>query len=64
MFNAEGGINAPLYKKGKAHFKHVYSQYNHRAVGLIELERVRLKSAVIDGQDSRTPSPKVEGQES
>ena len=48
MFNAEGSINAPLYKKGKAHFEHVYSQYNRRAVRLIELERVRLKSVAID----------------
>jgi hypothetical protein len=64
MFDAEGGIDAPLYKKGKAHFEHVYSQYNRRAIRLAELEQVRLESAAIDAQDSRTPSPEVEGQES
>jgi transposase len=25
MFNTEGGDDSPLYKKGKAHFEHVYS---------------------------------------
>ena len=25
MFNVEGGADSPLYKKGKAHFEHVYS---------------------------------------
>jgi hypothetical protein len=64
MFVVEGSINAPLYKKGKAHFKHVYSQYNRRAIRLTELEQVRLKSAAIDAQDSRTLLPKVKGQES
>jgi len=64
MFDAEGGIDAPLYKKGKAHFEHVYSQYNRRAIRLAELEQVRLESAAIDAQDSRTLSPEVEGQES
>jgi hypothetical protein len=28
MFDADRGIEAPLYKKGKAHFETIYSQYN------------------------------------
>jgi len=63
MFDAEGGVNSPLYKKGKAHFEHVYSQYNRRAVGLAELERVRLENLAIDAHEARLESPEIEGQE-
>jgi hypothetical protein len=63
MFNIEGGINSPLYKKGKAHFEHVYSQYNRRAIRLAELEQIRLENAAINAQDNRSQSPEVKGQE-
>jgi hypothetical protein len=61
MFNIEGGVNSPTYKKGKAHFEHVYSQYNQRAVGLIELERVRLENITIDAREARSESLEIEG---
>ena len=48
MFDAEGGNEAPLYKKGKAHFETVYSQYNRKAIGLRELERIRVANEAID----------------
>jgi hypothetical protein len=63
MFDAEGGVESLLYKKGKAHFEHVYSQYNRRAVGLAEHERVRLENLVIDAREAQSESPEVEGQE-
>ena len=33
IYTADGGINAPMYKKSKAHFQHVYSEYKRRVVG-------------------------------
>ena len=63
MFDTEGGDDSPLYKKGKAHFEHVYSQYNRRAVSLVELERVRLENLAIDAREARLESLEVKGQE-
>ena len=31
LFEADGGVQAPLYKKGKVHFEHTYRQYKLRA---------------------------------
>jgi hypothetical protein len=64
LFEADGGVNAVQYKRGKAHFEHVYSDYKRRANGLADLERRRLEDAARDAQDrQRSPSPEEEGQE-
>jgi hypothetical protein len=63
MFEAEGGAESVAYKKGKAHFEHVYSQYNRRAIGLAELERIRLENIAIDVREARSVSPEIEGEE-
>ena len=63
LFDAEGGANSPNYKKGKAHFQHVYSQYSQRARGIAEYKRAQAERAAIDTQGSPSPSPEVEGQE-
>ena len=63
IFNTKGGAESVAYKKGKAHFEHVYSQYNRRAVGLAELERIRLENIAIDVREARSASPEIEGEE-
>ena len=63
IFNIKGSIDLPLYKKGKAYFKHVYNQYNRKAIKLAKLERIRLENAAINAQDNRSQSPEVKGQE-
>ena len=51
------------YKKGKAHFEHVYSQYNRRAIGLAELECIQLENIAIDIREVCSVSPEIEGEE-
>jgi hypothetical protein len=68
LFDAKGGAESILYKKGKAHFQHVYSYYNKRAVGIKEWERQRAENKAIDAQEAqeaqaRSESLEVEGQE-
>jgi hypothetical protein len=65
IYTADGGINAPMYKKSKAHFQHVYSEYKRRAVGITEFNRQEAENNAIDAQDSRSSTPEEEedGQE-
>jgi hypothetical protein len=63
MFEAEGGAELVAYKKGKAYFEHIYSQYNWRVIGLAELERIRLENIAINIREARSASPEIEGEE-
>jgi hypothetical protein len=60
LFAAEGGVNSSAYKKAKAHFQHVFSDYNKRAIGIKEYER---REAENIRPEVRTPSPIVNNEE-
>jgi hypothetical protein len=66
LFEADEGEDSIQYKKGKAHFEHVYSAYKTRSVGLVERERIRAENAAIDAAEAReirSVSPELEGEE-
>jgi hypothetical protein len=63
LYEAEGGENSPVYKKAKAHFQHVFSYYQRRAVGLAEWDRQQAENATIEARGSRSPSPEIRGRE-
>ena len=48
LFDAEGGANSALYKKGKAHFQYVYSDYSRRVILIKNWER----QEAIDAQEA------------
>jgi hypothetical protein len=54
LYTADGGVNSTAYKKAKAHFQHVFSDYNKRAVGIKEYER---QEAENRRPETRTLSP-------
>jgi len=47
IYTADGGINAPMYKKSKAHFQHVYSEYKRRAVRSQNLTGRKLRMMLL-----------------
>ena len=68
LFKAEGGIDSASYKKGKAHFQRVYSDYSRRAALIKDWHRQEAENKAIDAQEARdrlrhTDSLEVEGKE-
>ena len=45
---ATGSLKSLLAIKGKAHFKHVYGQYNQRAVRIKEYQRQKAVNDMLD----------------
>jgi zinc finger BED domain-containing protein 1 (E3 SUMO-protein ligase ZBED1) len=54
LYATEGGVNSGPYKKAKAHFQHVFSDYYKRAVRIKEYERQEAENIQ---PEARTPSP-------
>jgi hypothetical protein len=65
MFEAEGGVNSPWYKKGKLHFQNVYSDYSRRAALVRDWRRQEAENKAIDARERArgADSPEVEGEE-
>jgi hypothetical protein len=49
-----------MYKKAKAHFQHVYSEYKRRAVGITEFNRQEAKNNTINAQESQSSTTEEE----
>jgi hypothetical protein len=63
LYQSDGGAQAPMYKKAKAHFQHVYNEYKRRAVGIREFERQEAENIAIEAQGNRSLTPEEDRQE-
>jgi hypothetical protein len=48
---ATRGLTSPLAKKGKAHFEHVFSQYNRRTIGIKEYKQQKAVNDILDADE-------------
>ena len=53
LFASTGGTQSTLYKKGKAHFERVFSNYETRSVKIREFHREEVEHAAIDAEEAR-----------
>jgi hypothetical protein len=60
IYTADSGINAPIYKKSKAYFQYVYSEYKQRAVGITEFNRQEAENDTINAQEGQSSTTEEE----
>lgn len=60
LHEVAGGVDAPDYRKAKAHFQHVYGKYKDRAVAIHDCEEQRLEDAAINLAEARMEVPRGE----